>query len=147
MHFLTQTLLLAQVSPDDAGALFNAVLQELAGLDTTPPVISGLSTLACNLWPPNHKLVRAAVVQAADEGSGMASFTVTGTSSEPSSVDADIVITGTGLDPRLVWLRAEKQGSGSGRVYTLTATATDLAGNSASSRVTCAVSNDKGRSR
>ena len=136
-----------QVSPDDADALFNAVLQELAGLDTTPPVISGLSTLGCDLWPPNHKLVRAAVVQAADEGSGMASFTVTGTSSEPSSADADIVITGTGLEPRLVWLRAEKQGSGGGRVYNLTATATDLAGNSASSRVTCVVPHDKGRSR
>jgi hypothetical protein len=136
-----------QVSPDDADALFNAVLLEIAGLDTTPPVISGLSTLACNLWPPNHKLVRAAVVQAADEGSGMASFTVTGTSSEPSSADADIVITGTGLEPRLIWLRAEKQGSGSGRVYSLTATATDLAGNSATTRGTCVVPHDRGRGR
>jgi hypothetical protein len=134
-----------QLSPDDANALFNAVMQEIVNLDTTPPAISGLSTLACNLWPPNHKLVRVAVVSATDDRSGIASFIVTGTSNEPSHGDPDIVINGTGLEPRAVWLRAEREGSGRGRVYTLTATVTDQAGNFASSHVTCAVPHDRGR--
>jgi hypothetical protein len=136
-----------QLSPEEASALLNQVMQEILAIDRTPPVISGLSTLACNLWPPNHKLVRVAVVRAADERSGLASFTVTGSSNEPSDAESDIVITGTGLERRVVWLRAERQGSGGGRVYTLTATATDLAGNTASSRVTCGVPHDRGRSR
>jgi hypothetical protein len=136
-----------QLSPDDANALFDAVMQEIVNLDMTPPVISGLSTLACSLWPPNHKLVRAAVVSATDDRSGIASFTVTGISNEPSDSDPDVVIAGTGFEPRVVWLRAERQGSGRGRVYTVTATATDQAGNSASSRVICSVPHDRGRRR
>ncbi len=136
-----------QLSQEEASSLFNRIMTEVNALDRTPPVISGLSTFACNLWPPNHKLVRMAVVRATDLRSGIASFSVTGTSNEPSGGDPDIVISGVGLDPRVVWLRAERQGSGGGRVYTVTATATDRAGNSATSQVTCAVPHDRGRGR
>jgi hypothetical protein len=136
-----------QLSSGEATSLFDQIMQEVNAIDTAPPVIFGLSTLPCNLWPPNHKLVRVAVVRATDARSGIAAFTVTGTSNEPSDGEPDVVITGTGLEPRVVWLRAERQGAGGGRMYTLTATATDRAGNSASSRVTCVVPHDRGRRR
>jgi hypothetical protein len=109
------------------------------------PVISGLPSSGCTLWPPDHKLVQVAIVSASDPLSGLATFNVSGTSNEPENglgdgdTSPDIVITGAGVAPRIVQLRAERSGTGKGRVYTLTATATDLAGNTATATATCAV--------
>jgi len=115
-------------------------------IDKTPPVISGLPSADCSLFPPNHKLVDVATVLAVDALSGMSSFDVTGTSSEPFDPgETDIVISGSNLDPRDVQLRAERLGSGSGRVYALAATATDVAGNIATSAATCVVPHDQGK--
>ena len=83
-------------------------------------------------------------MRATDPGSGIASFTVTGISNEPSEGDDDVVITGTQLERHVVWLRTERQASGGGRVYTLTASAIDVAGNSTSSRVMGVVSPRQG---
>ncbi len=114
-------------------------------IDKTPPVISGLPGADCSLWPPNHKLVDVGTVSAADALSGVSSFDVTGTSNEtPDPGESDIVITGSNLDPRDVQLRAERLGSGTGRVYTLTATAADVAGNTTTSTATCVVPHDQG---
>jgi hypothetical protein len=44
-----------------------------------------------------------------------------------------------------VQVRAERVGSGGGRVYTITATASDLAGNIATQTATCKVPHDRGR--
>jgi hypothetical protein len=43
-----------------------------------------------------------------------------------------------------VYLRAERPGNGHGRVYTIRATATDRAGNTATSTATCTVPHDQG---
>jgi hypothetical protein len=113
-------------------------------LDKTPPVISGLPAPGCSLWPPNHKLVRVATVSARDALSGLASFGVTGTSNEPPKPgESDIIITGSGLHPRAIELRSERLGTGSSRIYTLTAIASDLAGNTATSTATCIVPHDQ----
>jgi hypothetical protein len=133
-------------------------------IDQTAPVISGMPPMGCELWAPDRKLVRAAKVSAADVLSGLASFNVSGTSNEPgdpNDVD-DIKIEGRGLQPRTIYLRAEKLGlkdddwKRSGRhenddrrhftpkVYTLTATATDQAGNNATATSTCTVENKRG---
>src|SRR6185436_18879221 len=100
-------------------------------IDGSGPVVSCLPAPGCTLWPPNKRLVPVARITAADALSGLAAFAVTGTSSEPPSTPGapDVVITGTGLQPRVVQLRADRRGNGPGRVYTLTATATDVAGN------------------
>jgi hypothetical protein len=114
--------------------------------DTTPPIISGLPAPNSILWPPNNKLVRVAIVTATDALSGLASFNVTGTSSEPSDPNnPDIVITGSGLGPRTVQLRAQRLGTGKGRTYTLTATASDLAGNTTTVKTTVIVPHDQGK--
>ena len=114
-------------------------------IDRTPPVISGLPVPGCTLWPPNHKLVQVAAVTAGDALSGMAAFNVTGLSSEsPDPGETDVVIAGSGLQPRSIQLRAERSGSGNGRTYTLTATASDLAGNSSTASARCTVPHDEG---
>ena len=98
-------------------------------LDGAGPMIKGLPTAGCALWPPNHKLRQVAVVSAEDLVSGVASFEVTATSSEPSAGEPDVVVTPDGSGGYAVWLRATRGGAGKGRTYTVTATATDLAGN------------------
>jgi 6-phosphogluconolactonase (cycloisomerase 2 family) len=116
-------------------------------IDQTPPVISGMPLQGCSLWPPNQKLVKAATINATDALSGLApgTFKVSGASNEPSdSKITEIVIAPSGSDDFSVQLRADRLGTGNGRVYTLNATATDLAGNSSTATAMCAVPHDHG---
>jgi len=115
-------------------------------IDKTPPVISGLPASDCTIWPPNDKLVQVAVVSATDALSGTASFNVAGTSNEQSDPNnPSIVITGSGLQARTVQLLARRLGTGAGRIYTITSTATDLAGNSVTASARCTVPHDQGK--
>jgi hypothetical protein len=77
-------------------------------------------------------------VTAMDALSGLApgSFTVTGTSNDPAN--GQIVITG-GPSQFLVQLGADK-----GQIYTLTAMASDLTGNTITQQATCTVPHDQG---
>ena len=123
-----------------------ASLNVTVNIDKTPPVISGLPAAGCTLWPPNHQLVQVANVSATDALSGVApgSFLVTGASNEATnaggsgSTAPDILIDGGNVE-----VRAERSGSGNGRVYTVDATATDLAGNVAIASGDCVVSHDQ----
>jgi hypothetical protein len=108
-------------------------------IDKTGPVIGGLPK-NCVLSPPKHQLEQVATVTAADSLSGVSSLTVTASSSEPDSgtgggdVPGDIIISGG-----TVQLRAERSPSGKGRLYTITATALDVAGNTTTATATCSV--------
>jgi YVTN family beta-propeller protein len=111
-------------------------------IDKTPPVISGMPAAGCSLWPPNHKLVQVAIVTAADALSGLApgTFKVTGKSNEPiDPTDPAIVVTPNGSGGFIVQLQVDRLGTGTGRIYTLTATADDLAGNTGTVTATCTV--------
>jgi hypothetical protein len=130
---------------DLAGNVASATLRGI-NIDKTPPVLSGLPIANCTLWPPNKKFVTVATISPADVLSGVALFNVTGTSNEPQNpTDPDIIITGTGHVPRTVQLRADRLGTGTGRVYTLTSTATDAAGNMMNVISTCVVPHDQAR--
>jgi pantoate kinase len=84
-------------------------------------------------------------VSAADAGAGVAGLTLVATSNEPESgtgdgdIAPDVVLTGG-----VMQLRAERAGNGAGRVYTITARATDRAGNVATETRTCVVPHDRG---
>ncbi len=132
-------------SRDNAGNQEAAMALEVR-IDKTPPVIAGLPSPGCTLWPPNHRLVQVAAVTANDGLSGLApgALTVRGTSNEPDngpgdgSTTPDVVIAGNAVQ-----LRAERSGASTGRIYTLTAEASDLAGNVASATANCVVPHDQ----
>ncbi len=118
-------------------------------IDGAPPVLSGLPSEGCALWPVNHKLQRVAVLRASDAVSGIArrSFQVNATSNEPMD-PSDVSVTEDENGGLVVELRAERSGgSESGRVYHLTVTAQDLAGNAVTGTATCIVPHDRGKGK
>jgi len=126
----------------------NSVSSTVSGIniDKTPP------TVACSaspniLWPPNNKLVPVSVsVNATDALSGSAGFTlVSVTSNEPDSGQGDIQGFLTGTVSTSGQLRAQRLGSGTGRVYTFTYSGADRAGNTASCTTTVSVPHDQGQ--
>ena len=106
-------------------------------VDRTAPTVSGLPSEPCLIWPPNESMVTIAHVEATDGLSGLAGLVVRATSDEPSH--GDIVI-----DGGTVGVRAERDGHGDGRTYTVIATATDIAGNVTNREGSCTVPHDRG---
>jgi len=93
-------------------------------------------------------MVQVATITNSDALSGVvpSSLIVSGTSNEPENglgdgdTAPDIAISGGSVQ-----LRAERSGTGSGRLYTLTATVTDVAGNSATATASVTVPHDQGK--
>jgi len=108
-------------------------------IDKTEPVISGMPVPNCSIWPPNKQLVQIAAVLAADADSAIApgSLSLSVTSNEAID-DSDIVI----MDG-VVQVRADREGKGTGRIYTVTAKASDIAGNSTTVTGSCTVPHDQ----
>jgi beta-propeller repeat-containing protein len=119
-------------------------------IDQTPPTVT-CSALPSTLWPPDHTLSSVSVtVTVLDSLSGPAGFTLTGaTSSEPDNglgdgdTPNDIQGFVLGTPSTTGRLRAERAGTGSGRVYTLSYVGTDAAGNSATCSTTVFVPHDQ----
>jgi hypothetical protein len=113
--------------------------------DTEAPTITGASATPSVLPPPpNHRMVDVTVNYGVSDNCTPPSAIVcvlTVSSNEP------VLGTGSGdtapdwivLDAHQVQLRDERDGAGSGRVYTITITCTDSAGNSSSQNVTVTV--------
>jgi hypothetical protein len=106
--------------------------------DATPPAITCTPTPS-TLWPPNGQLVPVSVeVEVTDETSGPDGFLLTGA---PAADAADFVV---GEPDVAGLLRARRPGNGGDREYTLTYTARDVAGNSATCDATVSVPHDEG---
>jgi hypothetical protein len=130
----------------DAAGNDEAANTRTVRIDATAPSVKGLPASDCTLWPLNHELREIAVVGAEDLVSGLASLQVTAESSEPFDPnDPDVVITSNGAGAYVVKLRAERMGNRAGRVYTVTATATDLADNVRTMTARCVVPHDQGK--
>ncbi len=119
--------------------------------DSRPTDILGMPTPGCMLWPQDKRLVRVATLTASDDTIvAPGTFTVTANSSQPIGPNdpqyPDIVITQRPEGGYTVDLKADRSGSVSeGRVYRLTATATDVVGNVALLTSTCTVPHDQGK--
>lgn len=96
-----------------AGALscdFNVTVNDEEG-----PAVSAVTASPNVLWPPNHQLVDVALSYSASDNCGAVACSIVSiTNNETGAADAEIV------DATHVRLRAERLGTGNGRMYTIT---------------------------
>jgi hypothetical protein len=122
--------------------------------DSQPPTLT-LHTDPTRLYPPNHEMIPTRVWwEAADlcDSSGVAVQLVSATSSEPDdaagnndgATTGDIQGADIGTPDLALLLRAERDGKGSGRTYTLTYRAVDRSGNAIPAIATITVPHDEG---
>ncbi|MCL6570536.1 MAG: DUF5011 domain-containing protein [Bacillus sp. (in: Bacteria)] len=142
-------------SVDEAGNE-EAAKTTAINIDTKAPTLTMVLDKS-TLWSPNHKLVAiTASTQAADGLSGMESVVLTSIISnevdfDPSVVDDDVANdiqeAAFGENDTNFLLRSERSGEGTGRIYTITYTATDLAGNQTTATAVVEVPHDKGKKK
>ena len=117
-------------------------------VDTTPPTITGVTATPGLLWPPDHTMRAVSLAAVATDNCDIAveCSSASASSSEPENGlgDGD-----TAPDARLVgafaaMLRAERSGSGTGRIYSIAMVCKDASGNSALGNATVTVPNNRG---
>lgn len=128
-HVITLTV------TDDDGAT-GTTTHTVTVEDTSAPTVD-FSLDVTALWSPNHKLVKVAsgigASDVCDPTGTVLGLSVT--SNEPlngigdGNTDSDWWFEPVGDGTYNLWLRAERQGTGSDRVYTVTITGTDPSGN------------------
>ena len=114
-----------------------------------PPTITDATADPSVLWPPNHRMVNVTVSYDVMDNCPVppGSCTLSVTSNEPvlghgsGHTSPDWIV----VDDHHVLLRAEREGGGSGRIYTITITCTDSGGNSSEEQVEVTVPHDRGR--
>lgn len=114
-----------------------------------PPVISDVVANQTVLWPPNHKMRDIDLTYTVTDNCGTPSVSVSVTSNEPINGNAD---GNTAPDWEVVGadrvrLRAERSGTGTGRIYTILVTAADSGGGSSGRQVTVTVPHDQSSRR
>jgi hypothetical protein len=118
----------------------------LTVVDTTAPGIGLPAARPSSLWPPNHKMVEVTVAyELSDNCSGPVTSSLSISCNEPvngggdgnTSADWQVV------DAHRVRLRAERSGTGRDRIYTVTITARDAAGNVSTTSVPVTVNHNQ----
>ncbi|MGH9891803.1 MAG: Ig-like domain-containing protein, partial [bacterium] len=116
-------------------------------VDTTPPNITSVTASPNSLWPPNHKLrpvtVSVDVSDICDAAPGCKIISVSSNEPVNGLGDGDTAPDWTITGDLTVDLRAERSGTGNGRVYTITVQCTDASGNSSTKDVTVTVPHDQ----
>ncbi len=98
-------------------------------VDNTAPALS-VELSQTEIWPPNHKMVTIhATLDAEDVASGLASVVLSSITSNEADEGEPDILADLGTAAASFSVRAERLGGGTGRIYTVTYTATDLAGN------------------
>ncbi len=120
-------------SVTDAVGLKSTCTSSVTVVDTTKPTITNLSASPSSLRPPNHKMAAVTVSATATDACSSSApvCQITGISSnepvnglEDGDTAPDWQITG----PLTASLRAERSGTGTGRIYTVQVTCTDQQG-------------------
>jgi hypothetical protein len=137
------------VTVTDSAGLSSSCGTVVTVVDTIPPVITNAWASPDVLWPPNHQFITVTVHAGVTDNCGPTTWQIINVqSSEPvngqgsGNTSPDWKI----LGPHTVALRAERDGTGSGRTYTITIQAEDEAGNlSAPVNVIVTVPHDQGK--
>jgi penicillin amidase len=124
----------------DAQQDTTVVVCEPTVIDVTPPSIS-FEVSPDTLWPPNHQMVEVTATVTASDTCGGTSVSLDSIVSDEEDDAAgagdgatknDIQAADYGTADLVFELRSERAGTGDGRVYTVTYTATDESGNQTS---------------
>jgi hypothetical protein len=126
------TNLVTYVAKDSEGHVVDTCTFQVVVRDCEPPVVHNVAASPAVLWPPNGTMQPITVrVSGSDNCGSTRSRILSVTSNEPTNVDGgghrapDWEITGD----LTLNLRAERAGTGTGRVYTITVQSTDDSGN------------------
>ncbi|MFC1962736.1 hypothetical protein ACFLWB_01895 [Chloroflexota bacterium] len=116
--------------------------------DTTSPTIN-LIVSPDILWPPNHKMVRVTTVSTTDICDTNPTVDILVTHNEDANNNASVADGDTEPDWEIqadgsVLLRAEREGTGTDRIYTITVIATDDSGNESTATAIVTVPHDQG---
>jgi hypothetical protein len=113
---------------DDSGNATTGVFS-VTVRDTTPPALGPITPSQTYMWAPNHVLADVMLAYNVSDlaSSPVCSITVASDEAVDGS-DSDWVV----IDATHVQLRSEREGTGDGRIYTITVTCADAAGNSSS---------------
>jgi uncharacterized repeat protein (TIGR01451 family) len=133
---ISNTATASSDAPDDVPG--NNSKTATTTVDPTPPNITGLAADPASLWPKNHKMRDVTInYTATDECSGVHCQITNITSNEPvdGTGDGDTSPDWEFVDEHHVRLRAESAGGSIGRIYTITVTCTDAAGNSSTKTI------------
>ena len=110
---------------------------------TGPPVCPGARPSAASLWPPNHKLVSIKVVGV----TGVRIDRIRQDEPLNGTGDGDTAPDGFGIGTDTARVRAERAGTGNGRVYHIFFRAEDGQGGSCSGEVLVGVPHDQGQGK
>lgn len=139
---------LVEIAVTDSASNTASCSTTVTVVDTTPPAIQGASASPNVLWPPNHQMVAVTVNAVVSDNCGPATWKIIRVqSNEPvnglgdGNTSPDWQILGN----HTVVLRAERSGTGSGRIYTITIQAEDAAGNLSTAAVMVTVPKSMGK--
>jgi hypothetical protein len=113
-----------------------------------PPDCSKAKPSVTSLWPPNHKLATVTVTGITDpDGDAVTATVMKITQDEPVNGlgDGDTSPDGFGVGSPQAQVRAERSGTGNGRVYAITFKADDGKGGTCNATVNVGVPHDQGK--
>ncbi len=112
-------------------------------VDKTAPLLT-VQLDKTSIWPANKNMVLVnATLNSSDAASGIASVVLTSITSNEQDIDPSDIQADLGTPATSFSLRAERLGNGTGRIYTITYTAIDNAGNQTVTSVTVTVPHDQ----
>jgi len=128
-------------STSGASSTFKVIVK-----DAQAPGVSNPSATPAVLWPPNHQMVDVTVNYTVTDNCPGGNCVLSVTSNEPinGTGDGDTSPDWEIVDSHHIRLRAERAGNANARVYTITVTCTDAAGNTTTKSTTVTVPRNQG---
>ena len=116
--------------------------------ETSAPDCSGAAASSGVIWPPNHSMVPITIMGVTDPNGLSFSIVITGIHQD-EAVDAtgsgNTAPDGSGVGTDTAYVRAERAGPGTGRLYFISFTATNSIGLQCSYTVQATVPHDQGQ--